>query len=113
MGWLEALFLSLALSVDNVIAVLGASLSTSLPLYTPVAMGLVQVAFMFLGLRCSAWLHRGASAASLPSGRNRFYETALTRLRVMAARSQRIRAEIAWPDSLDAAFGTSALQESP
>jgi putative sporulation protein YtaF len=50
---LEAIFLGLALGVDNMVATFAASLMGSLPLYTPLVMGLVQVIVFTGGLYAS------------------------------------------------------------
>jgi putative sporulation protein YtaF len=46
---LEAVFLGLALGVDNMVATFAASLMGMLPLYTPLLMGLIQMALISLG----------------------------------------------------------------
>jgi putative sporulation protein YtaF len=50
---LEAIFLGLALGVDNMVATFAAALMGSLPLYTPVVMGLVQVIVFSSGVYAS------------------------------------------------------------
>jgi len=45
----EAIFLGLALGVDNVVATFAAALTGVLPLYTPVVMAIVQVSFISVG----------------------------------------------------------------
>lgn len=46
---IEALFLGLALGIDNMVATLAASLIEALPLYTPLLMGLIQMLFVATG----------------------------------------------------------------
>jgi putative sporulation protein YtaF len=55
---LEAVFLGLALGVDNMVATFATSLIAMLPLYTPLIMGLIQMALIAGGCR---------SACRLPS----------------------------------------------
>jgi putative sporulation protein YtaF len=61
---LEAIFLGLALGVDNLVATFAASLMGVLPLYTPILMALIQMAFIVLGSLASthlvsdSWKHR-------------------------------------------------------
>lgn len=55
-GLAEAAFLGLALGVDNMVAASAGSMGGLLPLYTPLAMGLVQVAFIALGVYGCEWL---------------------------------------------------------
>jgi putative sporulation protein YtaF len=55
-GPMEAVLLGAALGIDNMVATFGASLAGVLPLYTPVAMGLIQMVFIAAGLYTSARL---------------------------------------------------------
>ncbi|WP_371362603.1 putative sporulation protein YtaF [Sporomusa rhizae] len=48
---MEAIFLGLALGIDNMVATFAASLMGFLPFYTPLIMGVVQMAF----LACGSW----------------------------------------------------------
>jgi putative sporulation protein YtaF len=57
----EALFLGLALGVDNMVATFAAGLMGLLPLYTPVLMGLIQMAFITSGI----WFSRLAFMENL------------------------------------------------
>lgn len=50
---LEAVFLGLALGVDNMVAVFAATLMETLPAYTPFLMGLVQIIFLAAGFYAS------------------------------------------------------------
>lgn len=50
---LEALFLGLALGVDNMIATFAATLMEPLPLYTPLIMGLIQILVIATGIYTS------------------------------------------------------------
>ena len=50
---LEALFLGLALGVDNMVATFAAALIEPLPLYTPVLMGLIQILVIAAGIYTS------------------------------------------------------------
>lgn len=50
---LEALFLGLALGVDNMVATFAAALMGSLPLYTPLIMGLIQIIVITAGIYTS------------------------------------------------------------
>lgn len=50
---LEALFLSLALGVDNIIATFAATLMEPLPLYTPLIMGCIQIVVLIAGIYTS------------------------------------------------------------
>src|SRR5262249_50952254 len=45
----EAIFLGLALGVDNAVATFAAALTGVLPFYTPVVMALLQVSFISIG----------------------------------------------------------------
>lgn len=47
---LEAIFLGLALGIDNMVATFAAALMNSLPAYTPLLMGCIQMAAIVLGL---------------------------------------------------------------
>lgn len=49
----EAILLGLALGVDNMIAIFAAVLVSPLPLYTPISMGLIQIAVITLGIYVS------------------------------------------------------------
>lgn len=55
-GSMEAVFLGLALGIDNMIAASAASLGGLLPVYTPLAMAVIQVAFISAGVYGSEWL---------------------------------------------------------
>jgi putative Mn2+ efflux pump MntP len=55
-GSMEAVFLGLALGIDNMIAASAASLGGLLPVYTPLAMAAIQVAFISVGVYGSEWL---------------------------------------------------------
>lgn len=46
----EALFLGLALGLDNMVATFGASLLGVLPIYTPIMMGVIQMGLIWLGV---------------------------------------------------------------
>jgi len=48
-GAVEAIFLGLALGVDNAVATFAAALTGLLPVYTPVVMALVQMSFISIG----------------------------------------------------------------
>ena len=48
---MEAIFLGLALGIDNMVATFAASLMGFLPFYTPLIMGVIQMAF----LACGSW----------------------------------------------------------
>ncbi|MDR3589199.1 MAG: sporulation membrane protein YtaF [Negativicutes bacterium] len=50
---LEAVFLGLALGIDNMVATFAASLMGMLPIYTPVIMGLIQMALISAGSQSS------------------------------------------------------------
>jgi putative sporulation protein YtaF len=52
----EAVLLSLALGIDNFVATLGAGFGNGLPFYAPLAMGVVQAAFLVAALYGSEWL---------------------------------------------------------
>lgn len=49
----EAFWLSLALGIDNMTVVFSAYLTTPLPLYTPLLMGLIQLSLITLGMQIS------------------------------------------------------------
>ncbi|MHB0984374.1 MAG: MntP/YtaF family protein [Sulfuricella sp.] len=53
---MEAVFLGLALGIDNMVAASAASLGAVLPVYTPLAMATTQVAFISIGVYGSEWL---------------------------------------------------------
>jgi len=53
---LEAFFLGLALGIDNMVATFAASLMRLLPLYTPLMMGVTQMAFISAGSLASCHL---------------------------------------------------------
>lgn len=53
---LEAVFLGLALGIDNMVATFAASLMNFLPLYTPLIMGVIQIAFIAFGSWSSSHL---------------------------------------------------------
>lgn len=55
-GSMEAVFLGLALGIDNIIAASAASLGGLLPVYTPLVMAAIQVAFISAGVYGSEWL---------------------------------------------------------
>lgn len=48
-GPVEAILLGLALGVDNMVATFGAALMGSLPWYTPLVMGIIQILFIAAG----------------------------------------------------------------
>lgn len=62
----EAVLLSLALGTDNFVATLGASFGNGLPLYAPLVMGVVQTAFLVVGLYGSEWLSRRRTKLRVP-----------------------------------------------
>lgn len=51
---MEAILLGLALGIDNMVATFAASLMGFLPLYTPLLMGLIQIAVVSAGILASA-----------------------------------------------------------
>lgn len=53
---MEAVFLGLALGVDNMVASSAGTLGGLLPIYTPLAMGAVQVALIAAGIYGCKWL---------------------------------------------------------
>lgn len=52
-GSVEAVLLGLALGIDNMIAIFAAALVAPLPLYTPIAMGLIQILVITSGIYAS------------------------------------------------------------
>jgi putative sporulation protein YtaF len=52
----EAMFLGMALGVDNMVAASAASLGQGLPIYTPLVMGVFQVGLISIGVFGAAWL---------------------------------------------------------
>ncbi|CUH97597.1 putative membrane protein [Propionispora sp. 2/2-37] len=46
----EAVFLGLALGIDNLVATFAAGLMNTLPLYTPILMGVIQILALYSGL---------------------------------------------------------------
>lgn len=62
----EAMLLGLALSIDNVMVVAALNLSGRLPLYTPVVMGVMQLALFAAGWYGLALLLEGHLKRSLP-----------------------------------------------
>lgn len=52
----EAIFLGLALGIDNMVATFAAGLMGLLPLYTPLLMGVIQMAFIVVGSLASSRL---------------------------------------------------------
>jgi putative sporulation protein YtaF len=55
---IEAVFLGLALVIDNMVATSAANLGHALPVYTPVAMAAMQMAFLSIGFNGSEQLIR-------------------------------------------------------
>lgn len=55
---IEAIFLGLALVIDNIVATSAANLGHALPVYTPFAMAAVQMAFVSIGFHGSEQLIR-------------------------------------------------------
>ncbi|MEN6565408.1 MAG: manganese efflux pump [Veillonellales bacterium] len=63
---LEAVFLGLALGVDNMVAVFAAALMEQLPVYTPLLMGLVQIIFIAGGFYASSHFFPAAVKRRVP-----------------------------------------------
>ena len=63
---LEAVFLGLALGIDNMVAASAATLGASLPGYTPFAMAIMQMAFISAGLYGSTYLIQHHARFRLP-----------------------------------------------
>jgi len=63
---LEAIFLGLALGIDNMVAASAATLGASLPVYTPFVMAIVQIAFISAGLYGSDYLIKHHARFRLP-----------------------------------------------
>lgn len=63
---LEAIFLGLALGIDNMVAASAATLGTSLPAYTPLVMALVQMAFISAGVYGADYLFAHHARLRLP-----------------------------------------------